>query len=91
MNDKFHVPMGKTFVDFQITELMPNKKVVWKVTDSFINWLKDKKEWNDTEVDFEILEKEDASQIDFTHIGLVPEIECYNVCEEGRNAHITMS
>lgn len=32
INDKFNVDFGQTFVDFQITELMPNKKVVWKVT-----------------------------------------------------------
>jgi len=91
LNDKFHVPMGKTFVDFQITELVPNKKVAWKVTDSNIYWLKDKKEWNGTEVVFEISEKGKATQIDFTHIGLVPEVECYDVCEEGWNTHITMS
>jgi hypothetical protein len=35
---------GKTFIDFQITELVPNRKVVWKLTDSHISWLKDKKE-----------------------------------------------
>lgn len=91
LNDKFHIPMGKTFIDFQISELVPNKKVVWKVTDSDIHWLKDKKEWNGTEVVFEISEKEDSTQIDFTHIGLVPEIECYTVCEEGWNGHITKS
>ena len=91
LNDKFHVPFGKSFIDFQITELVPNKKVIWKVTDSYINWLQDKKEWNGTEVVFEISEKENATQIDFTHIGLVPEMECYNVCEEGWNNHITMS
>jgi hypothetical protein len=91
LNDKFHVPMGKTFADFQITELGPNKKVVWKVTDSYIYWLKDKKKWNGTEVVFEISEKENSTQIDFTHIGLVPEIECYDVCEEGSTRYITQS
>ena len=91
LNDKFHVPMGKTFVDFQLIELVPNKKVVWNVTDSYINWLRDKKEWNGTEVVFEISEKENATQLDFTHIGLLPDIECYSVCEEGWNGHITIS
>jgi len=91
LNDKFHVPMGETFVDFQITELVPNKKMVWKVTDCYLPWLRDKKEWNGTKVVFEISGKENATQIDFTHIGLVPGIECYNVCEEGWNGHITNS
>jgi hypothetical protein len=42
--------MGRTFVDFEITELIPNKKVVWKVTDCHLPWLKNKKKWNNTEV-----------------------------------------
>jgi len=52
LNDQCHIPMDKTFVDLQVTELVPNKKVVWKVTDSYIIWVKDKKEWNGTEVVF---------------------------------------
>ena len=91
MNDKFHVSMGKTFVDFQITELVPNTKVVWKVTDSYLNWLKDKKEWNGTEVVFDISGKDNTTQIDFTHIGLIPEVECYAACEEGWNGYISGS
>jgi Activator of Hsp90 ATPase homolog 1-like protein len=91
LNDKFHVPMGKTFIDFQITEVVPNKKVVWNVTDCCIPWLKDTKEWNGTQVVFEISEKENAAQIDFTHIGLTPEVECYTACEEGWNNYITSS
>ncbi len=91
LNDKFHVPMGRTFVDFQITELVPNKKIVWKVIDCNLPWLKDTKEWNNTEVVFEIYEKGNTTQIDFTHIGLVPGIECYDICEEGWNGHITKS
>lgn len=83
--------MGKTYIDFQITELVSGKKVVWKVTDSYINWLKDKHEWTNTEVVFELSEKGNATQIDFTHVGLTPEVECYDVCEEGWNDHITVS
>ena len=71
LNDKFTVDFGETFVDFQISELMPNKKVVWKVTDCNLHWIKAKKEWVGTEVVFEISEKKNSTQIDFTHIGLV--------------------
>ena len=31
LNDKFTVRFGETFVDFQISEWVPDKKVVWKV------------------------------------------------------------
>ena len=30
LNDEFTVDFGETFVDFQVSELVPNKKVVWK-------------------------------------------------------------
>jgi hypothetical protein len=91
LHDKFHVPMGKTFVDFEITELIPNKKVVWKVTDCFIPFVDNKKEWNDTEVVFEISKKGNTTQIDFTHIGLMPGVECYDACEAGWNNYIKSS
>ncbi|HEY4286500.1 MAG TPA: SRPBCC domain-containing protein [Puia sp.] len=94
LNDTFRIPMGKegiSFVDFQVTEWVPNKRVVWKVTDSYLEWFKDKTEWNGTEVVFDISEKDNITQIDFTHVGLIPEVECYPVCEEGWNGHVTNS
>jgi hypothetical protein len=90
-NDKFTVDFGETYVDFQISELIPNKKVVWKVTDCNLHWIKAKKEWVGNEVVFDISEKGNATQIDFTHIGLVPGVECYNDCEAGWNGHVTNS
>jgi len=90
-NDKFTADFGETFVDFQISELIPNKKVVWKVTDCNLHWIINKKEWNGNEVVFEISEKKNATQIDFTHIGLVPGAECYEDCEVGWTEHITVS
>lgn len=91
LNNKFTVNFGETYVDFQITELVPNKKVVWKVTDCNLHWIKAKKEWNGTEVVFEISKKGNETQIDFTHIGLVPGVECYNDCETGWNGHLADS
>jgi hypothetical protein len=91
LNDKFTVDFGETFVDFQISELIPNKKVVWKVTDCNLHWINNKKEWNNTEVLFEISEKKNLTQIDFTHFGLVPGLECYKDCEIGWTEHITNS
>lgn len=91
LNDKFRVDFGKTFVDFQISELVPNKKVVWKVTDCNLHWIKTKKEWNGTEVVFEVSNGGESTTIDFTHIGLVPGVECYNECEAGWTDHVTNS
>lgn len=91
LNDKFAVHFGDTFVDFRISEWVPGKKVVWKVTDCNLHWIKAKKEWKGTEIVFEITPEQNASRIDFTHIGLVPGVECYNDCEVGWNQHITGS
>ena len=88
LNDEFTVDFGETYVDFKVSELIPNKKVVWKVTDCNLHWINNKKEWNGTEVIFELSGKKNEAQIDFTHIGLVPGVECYKDCEVGWNEHV---
>lgn len=91
LNDQFTVDFGKTFVDFQVSELVPGKKITWKVTDCFLDWINNKTEWNGTEVVFEVSGNKHSSEIDFTHIGLVPEVECYNDCKKGWTEHVTES
>jgi hypothetical protein len=87
-NDTFKVRFGETFVDFKITEAIPGKKIVWYVTDCHLDWITDKKEWKDTKVVWEISAKNNATQIKMTHVGLTPEVECYNDCEVGWNGHV---
>ena len=89
--DVFTTRFGDTFVTFKIVEVVPNKKVLWHVTDCNLHWLKDKKEWKDTEMNFEISVKGHATQINFTHLGLVPQIECYNDCKKGWDFYIKKS
>jgi hypothetical protein len=64
----------------KITALVPSKKIVWHVTDSEINFVRDKSEWDGTDIVFEISKKGDKTEIRFTHVGLVPTIECYGGC-----------
>ena len=64
----------------KITELVPGKKIVWHVTDSQINFVRDKSEWDGTDIVFDIAKKGDQTEIRFTHVGLVPTIECYDGC-----------
>ena len=59
---------------------MPGRKVVWHTADSHLNFVKDKTEWNGTEIVFEITRKEDKTELRFTHVGLVPAFECYGDC-----------
>jgi uncharacterized protein YndB with AHSA1/START domain len=64
----------------KITELVPGKKVVWHVSKAQLNFVKDKDEWNGTEIIFEISRKDGKTEVRFTHVGLVPAFECYGGC-----------
>jgi len=64
----------------KITELVPAKKVVWHVSDAEINFVKDRAEWNGSDIVFEIARKDDKTELRFTHVGLVPTVECYGKC-----------
>jgi hypothetical protein len=90
-NDVFSVKFGDTFVDFKIIESLPGKRVVWLVTDCNLHWLTDKKEWKDTRVVWDIAPIGNTTEVVMTHIGLVPEAECYDDCSAGWGKHIKSS
>lgn len=75
----------------KIAELVPNKKVVWLVTDNYFSFTKDKSEWIGTRIVFEITEQKDKTQLIFTHEGLVPEYECYDICQNAWDTYIHKS
>jgi uncharacterized protein YndB with AHSA1/START domain len=64
----------------RITEFVPGKRVVWLVLDSKLSFVKDQTEWNGSKISFEIAKKGDKTELRFTHVGLVPEAECYEDC-----------
>jgi len=75
----------------KITEFIPGQKVVWLITDSSLTFIKDKSEWNGTKIIFEISKKGGKTQVRFTHVGLVPDIECYNDCSNAWGSYINNS
>jgi hypothetical protein len=75
----------------KVTELAANKKVAWHVLHNDFNFIKDKSEWNDTEVVFEIERKADKTELHFTHVGLAPSHECYRVCSDAWGTYINGS
>ena len=91
LNDEFSVSFGDTFVDFKISEFIPDKKIIWLVTDCNLPWINDKKEWNNTEVIYTLTEKDGKTQIDFVHKGLTPDSECYESCKPGWTGHLKNS
>ena len=64
----------------RIAEFVPSKKVVWHVTESHIGFVEDKTEWQGTDIVFEVAKKNGKTELRFTHVGLVPAIECYDEC-----------
>ncbi|MEV4063378.1 SRPBCC family protein [Nonomuraea dietziae] len=72
----------------RVTELVPGRKVAWRVLDNYFDFIDDQAEWKDTEVVFEISEKEGGAEIHFTHVGLVPQYECYDVCTNAWGGYI---
>jgi hypothetical protein len=91
LNDVFTVRFGETFVTFKIVEMVADKKIVWQVIDCHLFWLNDKSEWKDTKIAWEISTKNNLTQISMTHVGLVPEIECYTDCQKGWNFYVKES
>jgi hypothetical protein len=91
LKDQFTVDFGETYVTFQISELVPGKKVAWKVTDCNLHWINDKKEWNGSEVVFEVAPDNGSTKIDFIHKGMTPEWECYESCVPGWTDHVSRS
>jgi hypothetical protein len=78
----YHVP-DIHFSKQKITQSIPNKKIVWHVSDATLNFVKDKSEWKGMDIVFEIAQKDGKTEVRFTHAGLIPRFECYKDCSNG--------
>jgi hypothetical protein len=75
----------------KLIEVIPHKKVVWLVVDNYFDFTKDKSEWKGTKVTFEVSEKDNKTEIRFTHLGLVPEYECFDICSNAWGSYMNGS
>ena len=75
----------------KITELVPGKKVVWLVLENYFKFTEDTKEWTGNKIFFEITEKDNKTLLRFTQEGLVPQYECYEICQGAWTTYIQQS
>lgn len=89
VNDEFTVRFWDVHVSTQrVVELIPDKKIVWSVTQSALNFIKNRSEWTGTTIIFEIVENGKETQIVFTHQGLNASVECHDACSTAWQEYI---
>lgn len=90
--DEFDVRFGNVHYSRQrVIEMIPNKEIVWLVTASELSFLEDKTEWNNTRIEFDIVEGNNKTEIHFTHHGLTPALQCFKDCTNGWNQFLLHS
>lgn len=72
----------------KLIEMQADKRLVYQIVDNEFNFTKDKSEWINTKLIFELQSEGYKTKIVFTHKGLVPEYECYAVCNDAWTSYI---
>lgn len=75
----------------KLIEAIPDNKLVYQVLENEFNFIADKTEWVNTKLVFEISTRQGKTSVIFTHQGLVPEYECYQVCNDAWSGYINKS
>ncbi len=89
LNDEFTVRFGDVHLSTQrLVEVIPDQRVAWLVTKGDLNFVNHRSEWEGTTIVFDLSEKDGGTQVEFTHVGLVPKVECYDACSKGWDYYI---
>lgn len=84
LNDEFSYRHGDFhYSKHKIIEIVQDQKIVWLTLDSKLTFVEKQNEWNGTKLIFEISELEDKTKLVITHLGLVPDFECFDACSQG--------
>ncbi len=75
----------------KLIEEIPNKKLVYLVIENQFNFTKDKTEWTNTKLIFDLTSEGNNTKIIFTHEGLTPQYECYKICNDAWTNYIQNS
>jgi uncharacterized protein YndB with AHSA1/START domain len=92
VGDEFSYRYGDVHYSKQkITELVPGHKVVWHVVDSRLSGSEDPTEWTGTDIVFEIGQPDGQTELRFSHLGLVPGLECFDSCSSAWGFYVNGS
>ena len=64
----------------RVVELEPDELVVWRVIDSELSFIAEPDEWTGTEIVFELVPTLGGTKLQFTHLGLLRDVECFGAC-----------
>jgi len=73
---------------FRVTEALPGRRLVWHVTENQFNFTQDRAEWVGTDVVFDLVPQAGGTEVTFTHRGLVPAYECFEICRDAWTAYL---
>ncbi|WP_257667619.1 SRPBCC family protein [Parapedobacter tibetensis] len=91
LHDEFMVDFGSHWWALRIIETVPDQKVGWQVSGSYMPWNEDQYEWTGTTVNFEISRSGTQTKLRFIHSGLVPQFSCFQGCSKGWAGYINIS
>jgi hypothetical protein len=89
--DQFTVTFGETFSTFVVSELIPDRRIVWLTKDCNLHFLRDKQEWKDTQIVWEFQEGDEGVRLTMTHVGLNETKECFTDCTGGWDHYVKRS
>ena len=75
----------------KVTEAVPGRRIGWQVVEGRLNFVEDTTEWEGTTLTFDIEPIDGRTLVRFTHVGLVPEVECYDTCSQAWGFYVTTS
>jgi uncharacterized protein YndB with AHSA1/START domain len=64
----------------RVVQLSPARRIVWRVVTSNMPLFADPEEWVGSDLTFELEPEADGTCLRFTHVGLSPADDCYEVC-----------
>jgi len=75
----------------RVTELVPGDRVVWTVLENYMSFVEDQTEWVGTQIRFDLTGRGGGTEVRFTHVGMLPDHECYDVCSKAWDYYLRES